>query len=255
VKSPPLRVVRGLVLAPGTARRRRWRAVPDHGQEVGGRTATADGAALVPVSYARRAAWCAWANPASRAPPYCGASLYRVRMTSTGLGQRTVGSLLADVRAAMTEYDDALAWLEIAMKGPMEPIAAEVWAFDESFRHVLLVRHRWRGWVPPGGKVEAGETPREAARREFREETGLDAHLLETPAAVTVRTYREDWTPTLGLSYAAVLDGSLAPAGESRQPAAWTPLPCDWKGAFPGDRPRIRAFAGHLKATWRAATA
>jgi hypothetical protein len=54
------------------------------------------------------------------------------------------------------------------MKGPMEPIAVEVWAFDESFRHVLLVRHRWRGWVPPGGKVEAGETPREAARREFR---------------------------------------------------------------------------------------
>ena len=50
----------------------------------------------------------------------------------------------------MTAYDDALAWLENAMKGPMEPIAAEVWAFDDSFTHVLLVRHRRRGWVPPG---------------------------------------------------------------------------------------------------------
>jgi 8-oxo-dGTP diphosphatase len=175
-------------------------------------------------------------------------------VTSTGLDQRTLDACLADARAAATEYDDALAWLEVAVQGPMEPIAAEVWAFDESLTRVLLVRHRWRGWVPPGGRVEAGEIPREAALREFREESGLDGLLLETPAAVTVRAYREDWTPTLGLSYAAVLDGSLAPAGESRQSAAWTPLTDDWEGAFPGDRPRIRAFAGYLKTAWRAAT-
>ena len=72
---------------------------------------------------------------------------------------------------------------------------------------------------------------------------------------MTVRAYREGWTPTLGLSYAAVLDGSLAPSGESGQPAAWMPLASDWEGAFPGDRPRIRAFAVHLKASWGSATA
>jgi len=179
--------------------------------------------------------------------------LYLGLVTPTGLDQRTINSCLADARAAMTKYDDALAWLETAMKGPMEPIAAEVWAFNESFTHVLLVRHRWRGWVPPGGRVEGGETPREAAHREFLEETGLDGHLLETPIAVTVRAYRADWTPTLGLSYGAVLNGDLAPAGESHQPAAWMPLPCDWEGAFPADRQRIRAFAWYLKA--RPATA
>jgi 8-oxo-dGTP diphosphatase len=80
-------------------------------------------------------------------------------VTSTGLDQRTLDALLADARAAMTAYDDALAWLETAVKGPMEPVAAEVWAFDESFTRVLLVRHRWRGWVPPGGRVEAGRLP------------------------------------------------------------------------------------------------
>ncbi len=34
-------------------------------------------------------------------------------------------------------------------------------------------------WSLPGGLVEAGETLEEAARREIREETGIEAHALE----------------------------------------------------------------------------
>jgi 8-oxo-dGTP pyrophosphatase MutT (NUDIX family) len=57
---------------------------------------------------------------------------------------------------------------------------ARVVLFDENGR-VLLARFEYDGkrwWAAPGGGLERAETHEEAARREIREETGLDLQNL-----------------------------------------------------------------------------
>lgn len=50
-------------------------------------------------------------------------------------------------------------------------------------RHVLMLWHRkLQMWLPPGGHIEAGELPDEAAIREVIEETGVRAALLPAEA-------------------------------------------------------------------------
>jgi 8-oxo-dGTP diphosphatase len=153
---------------------------------------------------------------------------------------------LHDADAAVLEFDEARSWLRAALKKlspeQMEPLAAEVWVFDPAFESIVLIHHRWRDWVPPGGKVEAGETPRAGGARELAEETGLRPRLLDRPAAVAVRSFHPSLPPTLSLSYVAVGDPAYPLVGEVGQPVAWTPVGRDWESYFPEDPARVRHY-------------
>lgn len=55
---------------------------------------------------------------------------------------------------------------------PFDSTPKHVWVICRFKDQWLLTRHPRRGWEFPGGKVEEGETPEEAAIREVYEETG-----------------------------------------------------------------------------------
>ena len=154
---------------------------------------------------------------------------------------------LLEADRADVEYENARSWFRAQAPTFCEPLAVEVWVFDPSLQQVLLVQHRWRGWVPPGGRAEPGEVPRHAAARELAEETGIIAELLPTPAAAMVRSYHADWPETLGLTYVAVIDTATPLATEPGQPATWHDLAQGWESSFPDDRERMLAYVERIR--------
>jgi len=158
------------------------------------------------------------------------------------ISQSLLNVAIADVRRAHTVTPGARQWLQDAADQPVEPIAVDVWVLDRQLANIVLVKHRWRRWIPPGGKVEPDETPREAAGREMLEETGLSADLLDRPALATRRAYHPTWPTTLGLSYVTFADRSDRLVPEPGQPASWVALSRQWDSYFPDDHARINAY-------------
>ncbi|THV41867.1 NUDIX domain-containing protein [Glycomyces buryatensis] len=81
----------------------------------------------------------------------------------------------------MNDHSPAQSSVELQPRAAEPRVSARAVVVDKEGR-VLLVRHSDNGrafHVLPGGRVEPGETAAEAARREVREETGMQVDIGE----------------------------------------------------------------------------
>jgi 8-oxo-dGTP pyrophosphatase MutT (NUDIX family) len=117
-------------------------------------------------------------------------------------------------------------------------------------RGIVLHRHKALGiWVQPGGHVDPGELPWEAAVRETIEETGLPVKLVADPpelAHVDVHPGPRGHTH-LDLRYVVDADDAdpAPPPGES-QDVAWLDWPDALAVAEPGMAGVLRALAARF---------
>ncbi len=117
-------------------------------------------------------------------------------------------------------------------------------------RKVLLVRRKHAPsaglWSLPGGKAEGRETPRETARRELMEETGIEAEIAGIVERVAVAgeadgTEREGYRLTV--FYGRPTGGSLRAGGDA-EAAEWVHL---------DDIEALAMTAGTIELIWIAA--
>ncbi|GAA4983102.1 NUDIX domain-containing protein [Actinopolymorpha pittospori] len=125
--------------------------------------------------------------------------------------------------------------------------AAGAAVFNEAGR-LLLARHDHDGlWATIGGGMEPGESPAEAALRELREETGLEAEILGITGAYGGPDFEVTYPGGARLAYVVTmfacrfLGGTLNLEHEELREASWftnddaltLPSPPDMKAIIP----------------------
>ncbi|MCU0261647.1 MAG: NUDIX domain-containing protein [Ilumatobacteraceae bacterium] len=129
-------------------------------------------------------------------------------------------------RASIEAFDRELDRLVVLGGSPFDEHADPVHVTGSAIvtgpRGVLLHRHKRLGlWLQPGGHIDPGETPWDAARREAEEETGLAVHFTsDPPELVHVDVHPGPRGHThLDVRYLLTVDGDPDPApppGESQ---------------------------------------
>ena len=95
-------------------------------------------------------------------------------------GRRPADAREREAQASFLERVEHLARPADEFSDPVHVTASAILVTPDR-RRVLLHRHKRLGlWLQPGGHIDAGEQPWEAARREAAEETGLEATLVST---------------------------------------------------------------------------
>jgi 8-oxo-dGTP pyrophosphatase MutT (NUDIX family)/DNA-binding XRE family transcriptional regulator len=132
----------------------------------------------------------------------------RVVVDAGGLSAAHVvlANLLAERIAGLSEPEAAQ--LTDLLRSPARPpgLAAFVVLRDAEGRVLIALREDGKGWNLPGGGVQPGETPWEAAVRETREEVGVEAALSRLAGLY--------WVPS-GRALVFLFEGRVA-AGEPK---------------------------------------